>query len=250
MTHVVLAQMSHETNTFSPVVTDLARFSRGGQTPPAGEQAVRTFRGTATCLGGYLAVCEENGFQVTLPLAAGAAPSGPVENDAYEYMAGRIVDAVSAGCDAVMLDLHGAMVTRAFEDGEGELLRRIRAVDPHVPIAVSLDMHANLFEAMVSNCTVLAGYHTYPHVDMDATARRAGQLLVDALKGKVNPVMAWGNAPMLPHVMRQGTDDLPNRMLQARAIELENKDALAVSLFTGFPHADVRRAIRLRRHRR
>ncbi len=241
-TRIVLAQMSHETNTFSPVVTDLARFSRGGAAPPSGDDAVRTFQGTATCLGGYLAVCQENGYHVVLPVAAGAAPSGPVEDDAFEHIAGRIVDAVAAGCDAVMLDLHGAMVTRRYDDGEGELLRRIRAVNADVPIAVSLDMHANLFDAMVENCTLLTGYHTYPHVDMDATARRAGRLLADVLEGRLDPVMAWGNAPMLPHVMRQGTDDLPNRALQARAAELETQGVPAVSLFTGFPHADVREA--------
>ena len=242
MTRVVVAQMSHETNTFSPVVTDLARFSRGGQFPPSGDAAIGTFRGTATCLGGYLAVCEANGFDVVLPIAAGAAPSGPVEDDAFEHMAGRIVAAVAAGCDAVMLDMHGAMATRSFDDGEGELLRRIRAVNATVPIAVSLDMHANLFPAMVENCTVLTGYHTYPHVDMDATAHRAGTLLARVLQGDVNPVMTWGNAPMLPHVMRQGTDDLPNRILQERAMQLEDDGVLAVSLFTGFPHADVREA--------
>ena len=234
--------MSHETNTFSPVITDLERFSRGRPAPLSGDEAIRAYRGTATCLGGYLAVCEENGYDVVLPVAAGAAPSGPVENDAFEYIAGCIVGAVAAGCDAVMLDLHGAMVTRSHDDGEGELLRRIRAVDAEVPIAVCLDMHANLFDDMVTNCTVLTGYHTYPHIDMDTTALRAGRILAEVLRGRVTPVVAWGNAPMLPHVMRQGTDDLPNRMLQARAAQLEHEGVLAVSLFTGFPHSDVREA--------
>ncbi len=242
MARIVLAQMSHETNTFSPVVTDLARFSRGAAAPPSGADAARIFRGTATGLGGYLAVCDERGYDVQLPIAAGAAPSGPVEDEAFEYIAERIVDAVASGCDGVMLDLHGAMVTRSHDDGEGELLRRIRSVNATVPIAVCLDMHANLFDAMVQNCSVLTGYHTYPHVDMDAAARRAGRLLADMLDGTLEPVMAWGNAPMLPHVMRQGTDDLPNRALQARAAELERQGVSAVSLFTGFPHADVREA--------
>lgn len=242
MTRIVVAQMSHETNTFSPVMTDLARFSRGAAKPPAGDAAIRTFRGTATCLGGYLAVCEQNGYDVVLPIAAGAAPSGPVENDAFEHIAGRIVEAVAGGCDGVMLDLHGAMVTRSFDDGEGELLRRIRAVNPDVPIAVALDMHANLFDDMVRLSTVLAGYHTYPHIDMDETALRAGRMLVDVLNGATAPTMAWGNAPMVPHVMRQGTDDEPNKALQARARQLEEEGVLAVSLFTGFPHADVSQA--------
>jgi len=240
---VVVAGMSHETNTFSPVVTDLARFSGSGRTPPAGEAAIAIYRGTATCLGGFLSVCEARGVDVVVPVAASAAPSGPVEDDAFEHIADKIVAAARAGCDAMLLDLHGAMVTRSFDDGEGELLRRIRSVARDVPIAVALDMHANLYPAMVEHANVIAGYHTYPHIDMDETARRAALPLFRMIDGEVAPVMGWGNAPMLPHVMRQGTDDFPNDALQARARALEaNGSALAVSVFTGFPHADIREA--------
>jgi microcystin degradation protein MlrC len=234
---IVVAQMSHETNTFSPVITDLKRFSHG-----EGERAISTFRGTATCLGGYIALCEAAGAEIVLPIAAGAPPSGPVEDDAFEYIAQRIVAAAERGCDAMLLDLHGAMVTRTYADGEGELLRRIRAVAPNVPIALALDMHANLYPETVARADVIAGYQTYPHIDMDETALRAGRALLRMLAGEVKPTMAWGNAPMLPHVMRQGTDDFPNAQLQARAREMERDGALAVSLFTGFPHADIEQA--------
>ncbi len=239
---VVVAQMSHETNTFSPVVTDLARFSPRGGVPLEGHAAIDTYRGSATCLGGYISLCESIGATVELPIAAGAAPSGPVEDAAFEYIVDKIVRTVAAGCDAIMLDLHGAMVSRTYDDAEGELLRRIRAVAPNTPIAVALDMHANLFEAMVANANVIAGYHTYPHIDMDKTALRAGRALLKMLNGEAAPVMVWGNAPMLPHVMRQGTDDFPNDALQARAHAIEAEGALAVSLFTGFPHADIEQA--------
>jgi len=107
---------------------------------------------------------------------------------------------------------------------------------------VSLDMHANITDAMVSQADIICGYHTYPHVDMDATGTRAARILFDMLAGSVRPTMVWGQAPMLPHVMRQGTDDFPNRELQQRAMALEGEGALAVSLFTGFPHADIRDA--------
>lgn len=162
--NVVVAMMSHETNTFSPVITDLARFSRGGSdqgdnTPPSGEDAIATFSNTASCLGGYLKVCAENTARVTLPVAGDAAPSGPVENDAYEFMVAAILAAVE-DCDALLLDLHGAMATKTFDDGEGELLRRIRELRPNLPIAVALDMHANITELMVSNCSLIAGYQT------------------------------------------------------------------------------------------
>ena len=241
--HIVIAQMSHETNTFSPVVTDLGRFARrGGDGPLAGPQALDVFRGTASCVGGYLKVAEAAGATVSIPIAGDANPSGPVEDDAFDSMADRIVDAVRAGCDGLMLDLHGAMVTRSHEDGEGELLRRIRSVAPELPIAVALDLHGNLFPEMVERATVVTGYHTYPHIDMDGTAERAGRILLETLAGRVTPTMVWGNAPMLPHVMRQGTDDFPNSELQKRAQAIEAEGALAASVFAGFPHADISQA--------
>jgi microcystin degradation protein MlrC len=239
---VVIATMSHETNTFSPVITDLERFSGGRPVPIAGADAEQVYSGTASCVGGYLEAAREFGAEVIIPVVAGAPPSGPVEDDAYEYIVDRILGSLAEHPDAMLLDLHGAMVTRTFEDGEGELLRRLKALAPDVPVAVALDMHANLYPAMVDNATVISGYHTYPHIDMDTTALKAGRLALRALTGEIDPVMAWGNVPMLPHVMRQGTDDFPNRELQARAKEMESEGALAVSLFTGFPHADITNA--------
>jgi microcystin degradation protein MlrC len=141
-----------------------------------------------------------------------------------------------------MLDLHGAMVTESIEDGEGELLRRIRAIEPKTPIAVSLDMHANLYDAIINYATVVTGYRTYPHIDTYETAKRAGEILLKAMRGAVRPVMAWGNVPMLPHVMRQGSHDHPNKELQARVAAMTSEGALAASLFTGFPHADIANA--------
>jgi microcystin degradation protein MlrC len=240
--HIVIATMSHETNTFSPVVTDLARFSSGQASPPSGAEAELRYQSTASCVGGFLRAAEEIGASVSLPIVAAAPPSGPVEDIAFEYICDEIVAAATEDPDAIFLDLHGAMVTRSFEDGEGELLRRIRKVAPEVPIAVALDMHANLYPAMVTHATVIAGYQTYPHIDMDKTAFKSGQVLLRALAGEVDPVMSWGNLPMLPHVMRQGTDDLPNKALQQRARQMESQGALMVSLFTGFPHADISNA--------
>src|SRR5713101_3250265 len=137
---LLIAMMKHETNTFSPVPTPLARFGHG---PLYGEAAVEAYRGTGTGLGAYLDLAEREGAEIVLPIAAGAPPSRPVEDAAYEHIAGIICDAVAkGGFDGIMLDLHGAMVTESVEDGEGELLRRIRALDPTTPIAVAYDMHA------------------------------------------------------------------------------------------------------------
>lgn len=235
---VGIAMMSHETNTFSPVVTDLQRFAGGREVPLSGPGALAVYEDTATCLGGYIEVAKSEGAEIEIGIAAGAPPSGRVEDDAFEFMCDEIVE-LAGRVDALLLDLHGAMATRTYDDGEGELLTRIRSMHPTLPICVSLDMHANVTASMVSNCSILTGYHTYPHIDMDATAVRGARLFFAMLAGKIAPTLHWENAPMLPHVMRQGTDDEPNRALQKRAKELETGPCLGVSLFTGFPHADI-----------
>ncbi|MGH7056034.1 MAG: M81 family metallopeptidase [Stellaceae bacterium] len=238
----LIAMMKHETNTFSPVPTPLARFGNGPG-PLYGEDAVHAFAGTGTGLGAYLDLARRENAEIVLPIAAGAPPSGPVEDGAYTHIADTICNAVEkGGFDGILLDLHGAMVTQSLEDGEGALLERIRAIDARTPIAVAYDMHANLYDAMIANATVVAGYRTYPHIDTYETAERAGEILLRAIRGTVRPVMAWGNVPMLPHVMRQGTDDHPNKALQERVAAMSGEGALAASLFTGFPHADIRNA--------
>jgi microcystin degradation protein MlrC len=235
---LLIAMMKHETNTFSPVPTPLERFR-----PLYGEAAVRAFRGTGTGLGAYLDLAEREGAEIVLPIAAGAPPSSPVEDEAYAHITDTICEAVArGGFDGIMLDLHGAMVAKSLEDGEGQFLKRLRTIDPKTPVAVSLDMHANLYDEIIANATVVTGYRTYPHIDTYETARLAGEILLRTIRGEANPVMAWGNVPMLPHVMRQGTDDHPNKELQQRCAAMSTEGALAASLFTGFPHADIANA--------
>ena len=186
---LLLAMMKHETNTFSPVVTDLSRFSRaGGSAPDSGASAVAAYRGTGTVTGAYIEIAESEGAEFELAIAADAWPSGPVEDAAYEAMCETILAAVRrGGWDGILLDLHGAMVTRSHEDGEGTLLKRIRAIDPKTPIAVGYDMHANVYAEMVEHANVVAGYQTYPHVDMAGTGRRAGNALMRMIKGRPSP---------------------------------------------------------------
>jgi microcystin degradation protein MlrC len=236
---LVIAQMKHETNTFSPVPTPLARFALAGELPPAGEAALAACRGTGSAIAAFIDLAEAAGARFSIPVLANAWPSGPVEDEAFEYMAGRICAAVAAGCDGLLLDLHGAMVTRSHDDGEGELLRRIRAIAPNIPVGVALDMHTNLSDTMGRLATTLAGYQTYPHVDMYETGLRAGRPILDLLQRGSIPAMAWGRQPMLPHVMRQGTAAAPNRELQARCQALEAEGALSATVFVGFPNADV-----------
>jgi len=239
---VVIAQMKHETNTFSPVPTPLARFSRNAGMPECGSAAYAALRGTGSAMAAFFDLAERNGAEMVIPIAASAWPSGPVDDDAFEYIAEKICAAVADGCDAVLLDLHGAMVTRSVEDGDGELVSRLRRLAPRLPIGVAFDMHANISARMVESSNVVAGYQTYPHIDALETGLRAAKPIFAMLRGDAAPAIAWGNRPMLPHVMRQSTDDSPNRELQARCREMEAEGALAATVFVGFPHADVRHA--------
>ena len=155
-------------------------------------------------------------------------------------MGDAIVGAVRNGCDAAFLALHGAMVAEHLDDGEGELLRRIRAVAPTLPIAVGLDFHAHMTARMVDNATVITGYRTYPHVDMGETAQRAGRTLLRALAGEVAPAMVWGWRPMMTSTLVHTPSRQPMKDVMDMAMAAEASGAvLNASVFGGFPHADI-----------
>ena len=138
---LVIAMMQHETNTFSPLPTPYEAFGRaiGFEEPPSGDAVIDTFSGTDMAIGAFLDLAKERSAEIVVPIAAYAEPSGRVADWAFEQIAERICAAVAKGCDAVLLDLHGAMVTETLDDGEGELLARIRAVAPEVPVGVAKD---------------------------------------------------------------------------------------------------------------
>ncbi|MEQ8249003.1 MAG: M81 family metallopeptidase [Alphaproteobacteria bacterium] len=234
---ILIAMMKHETNTFSPVVTDWARFQDWGAF--LGADVVTTYKNTAMPIAAYMKIADELGAEIVTPLATEAMPSGKVTEEAYEYMAGLITEAAK-DVDLALLDLHGAMVAEHVFDGEGTLLARIRALRPDLPIAVTLDLHCNLTQAMVDNCTALIGYKTYPHVDMYEVAEQVGRIVVGAAQGKCAPVMAWGHPALLSQTLRQGTDDEPMKTLIAMTRAAEAKPGvLAATVFGGFPMADI-----------
>lgn len=235
---IVIAQMQHETNTFSPVPTPWEAFGNGA--PLVGRAAYEAMKGTRLPMAAYLDLAEAAGAQIVTPLAAWANPSGPVDGAAYDQMCDLITNEIAKGCDAVFLDLHGAMVVAdRTDDGEGTLLQRIRATAPRVPIAVSLDLHANLTEAMVMGCDVITGYKTYPHVDQYQSGQLAGSILLRAIKGEVKPVMAWGNVPLLAQTLRQNTEESPMRDCVEAARAAERSGLLAATAFGGFQQADI-----------
>ncbi len=236
----VIAMMKHETNTFSPVPTPPERFGTDG--PRFGAAARLDFQGTNTPMAAFLDLATGAGSDIITPVAADALPSGPVSSEAYRMITDAIIAAIEAGCDGCFLDLHGAMVTETNDDGEGYLLERIRQLAPGLPIAVALDLHTNLTQRMVDNCTAMVGYKTYPHVDMYEAGERAGKILIRSLDGVCSPVMAWGNRPLMPHTLCMGTDSGPMAALVERCRSEEAKGLPAATVFGGFPIADIETA--------
>lgn len=239
---VVVALVRHETNTFSPIETGLASFNRGtGDGPAYGEDAKRACVNTNSAAAAYLDLAARLGAQVDFAIVANAVPSGVVTREAFESIAQSIVDAAAKGCDAVMLDLHGAMVAQGYPDAEGELLRRLRAVlPPSVPIAVALDFHANFSPELIRNATIITGYCTYPHIDVYQTGERAGRTLQALLNGQAEPVILWRRLPMLTHMLRQTPSMQPMKDIMDRAMAAEAAGrVLNASVFGGFPLADI-----------
>ena len=237
----VIAQMQHETNTFSPVPTPWEAFGKEG--PYLGKTAYEATKGTRVPMAAYLDLAEAAGAEIVTPLAAWANPSGPVDGGAYDRFCDLICEAVAKGCDAVFLDLHGAMVVAdRTDDGEGTLLQRLRKIAPRTPIAVSLDLHANVTDQMVRNCDAIAGYKTYPHVDGYEAGQLAGSILLRYMKGEVKPVMAWGNIPLLAQTLRQNTDESPMKDCVDAARAAEKDGLLAAPAFGGCQQADIRDA--------
>ncbi|HEV7260303.1 MAG TPA: M81 family metallopeptidase [Bosea sp. (in: a-proteobacteria)] len=243
MTFTVLtAEFSHESNTFSRCPADYAAFTDRGVR--LGEDAISERGKANTPIAGFLDIGRPAGWRVIHAISATAQPSGPVTRDAFDRIAGVIVETAKAHAgeiEGVLLGLHGAMVTEFCEDGEGELLERIRAVlGPKVPIGITLDPHANVTRKMTELADIVVSYKTYPHVDVRETGKLAAGILQRAMAGEIRPMTLRAERPMLEEVNGGRTDIGPmvERIAKAKAYEKE-AGVFAVSVNGGFGNADI-----------
>ena len=242
MKRVLTGRFMHETNTFSIVKTDLALWRRRDFHTVNEIPAV--FRGTRSALGATFEAADKYRWTLIHPVSANANPSGIVTDEAFEIIGGMILAAAEqqGPIDGVLLHLHGAMVTESHEDGEGELLERLRAiVGPDVPIVVTLDLHANVTKKMADNASALIAFRTYPHIDMYERAWQGAELLESAMQGKIKLRTIIARRPMLHGLDWGRTQKGPMAELIARGEQLEQAgEALAVSVCAGFPLANIR----------
>ena len=240
--HVLTAAFVHESNTFKKGETGLQDFR--DDVLDLGQAAIDRFGDVNDELAGFLDAAKEGGWKVTHAVSAHATPGARVSREAFDHIACIICDAARANVatlDGVALSLHGSMVPSFCEDGEGELLRRLRLIlGPDLPIAVTLDLHAMVTPAMVEQAQIFVSYKTYPHVDMRVTGLHAGRLLDAAMRGAISPRTLRAHRPMLDEANAGRTDVPETAALYTRAVAHEEEPGiLAVSVNAGFSEADI-----------
>ena len=243
MARILTAVFKHETNTFSPLPTDLKAYA--ARSLHYGADIPAYYRGTATEMGAFIDAAERHGWDLVYSVAGDATPSGKVTQACFDHIAGAIETALrkDGPFDAVLLCLHGAMVADHCDDGEGELLRRLRAIaGDTLPIGVTLDLHANVTDAMAARATVMVSYRTYPHIDQFGTGQRCADLIARTLVGEVAPRCIVARGAMIDAV-DHGRTTAPGPMLEmlARADAQMAQDPawLDIGINAGFPWADI-----------
>ncbi|HEV3499923.1 MAG TPA: M81 family metallopeptidase [Bradyrhizobium sp.] len=243
MTRIAVGGLLHETNTFAPTKASYGDFVHGGGWPPMsqGAKLLEKMRDINVGMAGFVPAAEAEGWELVPTSWCAASPSAHVAKDAYERVAGAVVEGIKAAgaIDGVYLDLHGAMVTEHFDDGEGELLARVRKViGKDLPLVVSLDLHANVTPAMVEHADALIAYRTYPHVDMADTGRAAARHLALLLGTKQKFAKAFRQLPFLIPISWQCTNDQPTKGIYQKLAALQSDAVPTLSFAPGFPAAD------------
>ncbi len=244
---IAIGGFQHESHSFAPMPTRWQDFLRPGGFPPLQRPAglVEVLRPTSVPSAGAIAAAEEAGAEIAPLVWCFANPAGPVTAEAFERISALMVvalsDAIEAGpLDGVFLELHGAMVAQGFDDAEGELLRRARATaGPGIPIAATLDPHANMTAAMVEHADVLVPYRTYPHVDMRPAGARATRLLLERARRGRPWAKSFRQVDFLIPLSAQCTLVPPMRdVLEERARLAEAEGVAELAFCFGFPYAD------------
>ena len=243
---VLSAEIAHETNTFSILPTTLKSYR--SRLYYEGADIADAMGGTACEIAGHLDAAKRFGWDLTQPIAAAATPAGKTTAQAWAHLSGLVLAACDAKpadeppFDGVILALHGAMVTEDRDDAEGDLLARLRAcIGRDVPIAITLDLHANVTEAMAEHANIILAYRSYPHIDQYEIAVEAAELLERTMAGEIAPRSVVMGGPLIEGCNHGRTQTGPMVDLLARAARVVADEAgvLAVTVCAGFTLADI-----------
>ncbi len=241
---IAVGQLWQETNTFNPAPTTRRDFEEFGVV--RGAALVERMADTNE-LGGFIQSLRswpENPEIVGL-VRLPAWPSGTATAETFAWLRDELLAAVTAAgpCDAVLLALHGALVSAGEPDVEGAVLEAVRQrLGPRVPLVATLDLHANVTRRMVANADALVLYHTAPHIDVFESGQRAAKILHRMLADGVRPTMAFRKLPMVAPVERANTQDPASvsYRLREELVRLEQQPGvLAAGLATVQPWLDI-----------
>jgi len=234
---IFAASLATETNTFAPIPTDRRSFIEAFYAPPGAHPPTPTL-----CSAPIVAAREAafaGGHTLIEGTAAWAEPAGTVGRATYEGLRDEILDQLRAALpvNVVLLGLHGCMVAHGYDDCEGDLLTRVRALAPHAVIGAELDLHAHLTDDMVRAADVIVAFKEFPHTDFMARAEELTALCLRTAAGKIRPRAAVFDCRSIAGFM---TSREPGRGFVDRISALEGHDGiLSISIIHGFQAADV-----------
>jgi len=240
----VVAMLSHETNMFSPVKTELRHFKE--RELYYGEEMFAALKGTKTSIGGFMDAAKANNIELVPTVAASAMPSGLVTADAYRTLKEKILDGTKAAgtVDGVVAALHGSMAVEGIGNAEGDFLRDVRRiVGLRTPVVCTLDLHATVTKLMIDSCDAMFGFDTNPHIDSYERAVEAVNAAVAIKAGRIRPVMALRKPPMMPPTINMRTTEGPMVKIFERAYKIEqDPKVINVNVAGGFPFMDTEEA--------
>ena len=187
---IATGNIGHESSTFTPIQTPYEAFQESSRGFHRGPELIEALRDTNTGCGGFIDGAATHGYQLVPLLWTFAEPSGPVHAEAWTRLKAEFLERLEAAMpvDGALLDLHGAMVIEGIDDREGDLLRGVRSVlGPDRPVIVTLDLHANIGDAMAELADIIIPCDTYPHVDFRERGQEAADLMVRTLREEIRP---------------------------------------------------------------
>ena len=244
MSRIAVGGWQHETNTFATIRADYAAFQMADEWPAkhSGQAMLDAVDGVHLPVTGAIEALTESGDEVVPLLWCSATPCSYVTEDAFERISSELISQLRQALpvDGIYLDLHGAMVCEHVDDGEGEILARIREmVGSDLPIFVSLDLHANITERMVKMASMIDVFRTYPHIDMGKTGYRVAKFLSRHVKDRQPLVKAYRQLDFLIPLNAGCTLMEPCRTVYRALPEYISDHVPSISLACGFHLSDI-----------
>ncbi|GAH39689.1 unnamed protein product, partial [marine sediment metagenome] len=230
--------ISHESFTFVPEYMP----KREGR-QQYGKEAIDSNRGIRSNLGAMIEVCEREGVELIPTIYGSPASKGRCLDESYNSMLQTILDGIKKAMpiDGVLLLMHGGGATETHDDLEGHVLEQVRkVVGDKIPVVSPFDMHANIGPKTMKNGSFFCGYDRYPHFDAYERSAEVTELLIEMLRGNIDPKIAYAQPNMIITPVMQKSDYYPMKAVYEKVHEIEAEPGiLSATCSAGYPYADM-----------